>query len=80
MFLVTFEHVDCSVLEIGQVYEHVVFAGFRVPQHCASVSQLPTALRCPPKSTPLDFLSMYLVDVVDLFLCLMILGSPKWPR
>ena len=36
------------------------FAGFRVSQQGASVSQLPAALRRPQKKHALDFVSMYL--------------------
>ena len=41
------------------------FTGFKVPPSCASVSQLPAALRRPQKKHALEFWSMYLVDFVD---------------
>ena len=34
-------------------------------QPFAAVSQLPAALRLPEKNTPLDFWSMYIVNLVD---------------
>ena len=40
--------------------------GFKVPPSCASVSQLPAALRRPQKKHALELWSMYLVDFVDL--------------
>ena len=50
----------------------VDFVDFRVPQPCASVSELPAALRRPQKKRTLDFWSMYLVDFV-----ISVLGSPS---
>jgi len=42
-----------------------LFHGFRVSQPCASVSQLPAALRRPQKKHVPGFWSMYLVDLDD---------------
>jgi len=57
--------VDCSFnfLKCCVYLELTLLVGFRVSQPCASVSQLPAALR-RPKNTPLDLLSMYLVNFV----------------
>ena len=51
-----------------------IFVDFRAPQTCASVFQLPAALRRPQRKQALDFWSMYPVDFVIL---LSISASPK---
>ena len=48
--------------KLGKFMNMPLFAGFRVFQLCASVSQLPAALRQPQKNTPLDLGNMYFVD------------------
>ena len=47
-----------------------VFAGFRVPQHCAAVSQQPAALRRPQEKHAPARLEQHLVEFVDFCLCL----------
>jgi len=59
----------CKMSNMPAIYSYtcVLFTGFKVSQPCASVSQLPAALRRPQKKhTPLDFGSMYLAEFVIL--------------
>jgi len=61
-FMCIFQRFEFSFLGMARAYEHVVyFAGFRVPQPCASVSELPAA---PQKKHTPGFWNMYFVGVV----------------
>ena len=83
LFPGTFQDFNFNILEksiflenVGNVdYKHTYVYRFQVSQPCASVSELPAALRRPQKKHALEFWSMYLVDVVDFCQFFMILGS-----
>ena len=63
----TFEYVDLSIWEIGQVYEHVGSCRFQGPPAlCGCVAAACGASATSEKNTPLDFWNMYFVDVVIL--------------
>jgi len=69
-FLVAWKLLLClSTILIFNVETYIFEGGILckcwVPQHFASVSQLPAALQSPVKNTSLEVWSMYFVNVVD---------------
>ena len=76
-----FREVDIFEKRRNCRLEVTIFYPFQVSQPCASVAELPAALRRPQKKHVLDFVSMYFICVVTCsrFQCPLVFCFQIWP-